>query len=539
MNLPAVVEIAIGLLFIYLTLSLLASEIQELITIVLQWRAEHLKKSIENLLDGEWHHPTVQKFTDEFYKTPLIQALNQEGRGELEGFWRRIVQQLIRFYTQLFKTKQVLGPSTSAPSYIPAATFSAALMQKLHIRPISQKISELVARKIVQAKLAQLTEILADWRNSSGDHSILAKEFAHLQQTVEAILQEFVNGRTSLTDCLEQITAQLTHFIDHAAPFLSESSYPTDLIRKRLPYFQQAIAQSQREPTITEVLQAIFSIQNTSIQNTSIQNTAAFSGSLNPGALSTGSLNAGPSGDPALTQLQPTSQSQFPHPSSDQQPLTAIVQLLQNDYADYYADWIEQVRQIPPPLQRSLASLAEQARLKATGLDNQVRQLEQEIAAWFDRSMDRASGVYRRNAKGVAILIGFLTAVLINADTFHMVDRLSKDSLIRATISQAADQVISQPLPTPALSPSGQPLPSPTGLEQIKDEVSTVLDELPLPIGWNPANTQTPPDHPWLMVWGKRFLGWLITGIALSMGAAFWYDLLQKVMQVRGTGKKP
>ena len=44
MNLPLVIEIAIGLVFIYLVLSLLISEIQELITILLQWRAEHLKK---------------------------------------------------------------------------------------------------------------------------------------------------------------------------------------------------------------------------------------------------------------------------------------------------------------------------------------------------------------------------------------------------------------------------------------------------------------------------------------------------------------
>lgn len=521
MNLPAVVEIAIGLLFIYLTLSLLASEIQELITILLQWRAEHLKKSIENLLEGEWHHPIAQKFTDEFYKTPLIQALNQEGRGDLEAFWRRIIHRLMRVYSQIFKTKPVLGTSTSAPSYIPAATFSTALMQRLHIQPISQKISELVARKIVQAKLAQLSEILADWRNSSGDHSILVKEFAHLQQTIEGIIQEFVNGRTSLADCLKQVTAQLTHFIDHAEPFLSEQSYPADLIRKRLPYFQQAIAQPQHEPTIMEVLQAIFSAQDGD----------AFAGRFSPET----------SGDQAFTQLDPTGHPIAPslHSSRNLSSLTAIIQVLQHDYAD----WIEQVRQIPPPLQHSLLSLAEQAQLKATGLDNQVRQLEQEIATWFDHSMDRASGVYRRNAKGIALLIGFLTAVLINADTFHMIDRLSKDSLIRATISQAADQMISRPLPavvpSPAPSPSGPLAPSPVGLEQIKDEVNAVLEELPLPIGWNPANIQTHSDHPWLMVWGKRLLGWLVTGIALSMGAAFWYDLLQKVMQVRGTGKKP
>ena len=52
MNLPVIIDIIIGIVFIYLTLSLLASEIQELIATVLQWRAEHLKKSIEVLISN-------------------------------------------------------------------------------------------------------------------------------------------------------------------------------------------------------------------------------------------------------------------------------------------------------------------------------------------------------------------------------------------------------------------------------------------------------------------------------------------------------
>jgi hypothetical protein len=32
--------------------------------------------------------------------------------------------------------------------------------------------------------------------------------------------------------------------------------------------------------------------------------------------------------------------------------------------------------------------------------------------------------------------------------------------------------------------------------------------------------------------------GWFISGIAIAMGAPFWFDLLSKVMNVRNTGKK-
>lgn len=52
MNLPAILDIALALVFIYLILSLLASEIQEIIAALLQWRAKNLKEAIETLLGG-------------------------------------------------------------------------------------------------------------------------------------------------------------------------------------------------------------------------------------------------------------------------------------------------------------------------------------------------------------------------------------------------------------------------------------------------------------------------------------------------------
>lgn len=53
MNLPAMFDLVLGLIFIYLIFSLLASEIQELIATLLQWRAAHLKKSVEIFLAGD------------------------------------------------------------------------------------------------------------------------------------------------------------------------------------------------------------------------------------------------------------------------------------------------------------------------------------------------------------------------------------------------------------------------------------------------------------------------------------------------------
>ena len=85
MSLPVIVDIAIGLAFIYLMLSLLASEIQELIATILQWRAKHLQDSIVNLFASDVNSThsveKANKLAKNVYRHPLIRGLNQESKG--------------------------------------------------------------------------------------------------------------------------------------------------------------------------------------------------------------------------------------------------------------------------------------------------------------------------------------------------------------------------------------------------------------------------------------------------------------------------
>ncbi|HAJ62832.1 MAG TPA: hypothetical protein DCP31_29380, partial [Cyanobacteria bacterium UBA8543] len=94
MNLPLVLDIAIGIVFIYLILSLIASELQELLTTLLQWRAEHLRKSIEILLMGGEGTPeagTVKDIVDDLYSNPLLKNINQEAKEGIAAWFRKLV----------------------------------------------------------------------------------------------------------------------------------------------------------------------------------------------------------------------------------------------------------------------------------------------------------------------------------------------------------------------------------------------------------------------------------------------------------------
>jgi hypothetical protein len=78
--------------------------------------------------------------------------------------------------------------------------------------------------------------------------------------------------------------------------------------------------------------------------------------------------------------------------------------------------------------------------------------------------------------------------------------------------------------------------------------VQDALESLPIPIGWPSVRDHT---DSW---WGAAFLhsllvpnaagfwklaGLLATALAVSLGAPFWFDLLQKFLNIRTAGPVP
>ncbi len=57
-----------------------------------------------------------------------------------------------------------------------------------------------------------------------------------------------------------------------------------------------------------------------------------------------------------------------------------------------------------------------------------------------------------------------------------------------------------------------------------------------LGLGWS---GDTAADQMDCKHWPVNVLGWIVTALAISLGAPFWFDLLGKLVQLRGTGTKP
>jgi hypothetical protein len=246
-----------------------------------------------------------------------------------------------------------------------------------------------------------------------------------------------------------------------------------------------------------------------------------------------------------------------------------------------------------PKLKTTLKVLFDQA---GGDLDKFKKGLE----SWFNESMDRVSGWYKKRAQMVLFVIALAGALFCNVDAIHIMQGLSSDKSLREGIIGVATEKAKR-----RVNANGANASDDLGVitKQVKDTL-TQLDSLSLPIGWGdaqwnylfhdighparrrpahkgdnpeakpevksppeptdekpaaaptavkgaaePAREPTPPKtakaetismHGWN--WShilSALVGWFITALAASLGAPFWFETLTRFINIRGNGLKP
>jgi hypothetical protein len=67
-------------------------------------------------------------------------------------------------------------------------------------------------------------------------------------------------------------------------------------------------------------------------------------------------------------------------------------------------------------------------------------------------------------------------------------------------------------------------------------EAQKNINDLPLPLGWSADDVKTVSTPVGFIL---AFMGWLMTALAVSMGSPFWFDMLQRLINIRSAGTKP
>jgi hypothetical protein len=186
------------------------------------------------------------------------------------------------------------------------------------------------------------------------------------------------------------------------------------------------------------------------------------------------------------------------------------------------------------------------ARKVDTGASDKVNQLNSLIGEWFDSSMERLNGWYKRSTRKWLFFSGLGIAIIFNVNALRVVTQLYTDPQTRETVSRAAETYIRE-------HPVFVNDTVPENFDALKEKVDILKSKLaPLPIGWGEQLNSYPIENvstfnlyvirPFKLFTGAvsdNLLGWLLTAFALSYGAPFWFDILKKFVNVRSAGLIP
>jgi len=158
---------------------------------------------------------------------------------------------------------------------------------------------------------------------------------------------------------------------------------------------------------------------------------------------------------------------------------------------------------------------------------NDVSKARENIEAWYNSSMERVTGWYKRRAQVIVFVLGLGVVIALNADTIAISTSLSRDKAVRDSLVAAAQDYVKQQSDNDK------------AMDRV-DKYTEKIRNLGLPLGWSKENPLSVPDNTKpdaFMSWLMKIIGWVITTVAISLGAPFWFDLLNKFMTVRSSIK--
>ena len=153
------------------------------------------------------------------------------------------------------------------------------------------------------------------------------------------------------------------------------------------------------------------------------------------------------------------------------------------------------------------------------------------VEGWFDAAMDRLSGDYKRFHQICAFIMGLSLAALCNVDSVYIVRTLyAQPDMTKALDAEAI-----------AISKAGlESKPISNGsIADTTDKIKTAKNALfasAVPVGWDKEAAAKWRDPANVANWLPVALGWLLTALAGLLGAPFWFDSLQKLVNLRGAG---
>ncbi|MEO6549037.1 MAG: hypothetical protein ABIN94_13605 [Ferruginibacter sp.] len=240
-------------------------------------------------------------------------------------------------------------------------------------------------------------------------------------------------------------------------------------------------------------------------------------------------------------------------------PGTNTVQLPPINLDEYIAK-IEKSNAISGELKRTILSFAHQAKAtvaaaittatNSTAAINTIIKSDfdlfrERLENWYDTNADRLTGTLKRKkVLPSTFILGTIITIALNADTIEISKYLytNKDAAkqLAATAMSTYNKI--EAANTAMIEKNTTDPKTVEALNQQANQIKQYIDSvqaLNLPIGWK-NRPVTDSKSFWNYFFDIAHIGgWVATILAICMGSPFWFDLLNKIANVRGVGPKP
>lgn len=523
-------DTAIGLTFIFLLFSTIVSAIQELFSWMVELRAHTMRKELTNLLAD----PSADLLLKEFLAHPHVRQ--QSGR-----LWRT--------------------SSEVAPSYLPAGTFSATLVDMLTGSSAREALPAM--RKVFKdhpptpGTLGDaLNGVFALDATAGEDIAVTAFEQAirpRSGETAEQFTTRFSGEKTALDDLIKNVPQSILKVLTRAA--LQPAPKEGTTVDPRVAAVRRLAELIARRSPAVALQFGLDALPATPVRNALLGVLDAASEESRTAAVAT--VSAVVRG--ATDQIKALEEMQKSLPEG---PLkVAVGKLLQaTDDSMRSAAAVDLTRLMvldPAGELRHVATLlgaeSQLGRVLRLALDRGAKTGEEvraRVEGLFDGAMEHCSALFRRQVQVAVIFISLGVAVVANVDTLVIARELSTNGPMReAVAASAARWVQEHPATAP---PRAGDTPSAGGSPRSVNDITRDLlaahegvREIALPIGWShdelarlirpPQGSEAAKD-----LWYARFLkliGLLISALGLSLGAPFWFGLVSRLVNIRAVGR--
>ena len=182
---------------------------------------------------------------------------------------------------------------------------------------------------------------------------------------------------------------------------------------------------------------------------------------------------------------------------------------------------------LPDDFKRKLLQTISESK---NGLDD----LRKEIEGWFNDSMERISGTYKKKTQKILVFISLAVVTLLNVDTIQIIQYLYNHPAQSEALADRIGESIQELDPAKAMADSlSKEEKIDLRIAELKG-IQASLKDTQVPLGWQEGDGEISCGEVF-----RKVLGLLFSVVAGIVGAPFWFQTLNKLVNLRGTGAKP